>query len=124
MAKKPPRVQFCCPKPLLTYLNKQARIFCGGNRSEYLRHLVLQDLRGEKVRMNTSPTNPHVLSFNGQETDAQRQARLDKARKQALALANPAVAHALGNRDHQAMAQELKGALQRQQQKQTIPKKK
>ena len=43
--EKPKRVQFVCPPKLLAHLNQQATEFCAGNRSEYLRHLVIEDMR-------------------------------------------------------------------------------
>lgn len=118
--KHNPRVQFYCPPNLLAFLNKQARKFCGGNRSEYLRHLVLNDLKGLDMRMNTPSHNPLTFSPRAHESETQRQQRLDKARKQAIAQDNPAVAHALGSSHFHAMQQELKGALKIHHQKHKV----
>ena len=79
---------------------------------------MLQDLRTQKVRIESTHLPQGEMDPKGNETEAERQARLDKKRKQALALANPAVAQALKNVNFQTMRQELTGALKAQKQKQ------
>ena len=59
MPTKKPRVQFFCPPHLLEHLEHQAEKYCGGNRSEYLRHLVLHDMR-MIPSFRSSPRKPHL----------------------------------------------------------------
>ena len=73
------RVQFVCPPKLLAHLNQQATEFCGGNRSEYLRHLVMEDMRLPQgfqnmqikriMRERETETTIQVLGYGAEHTN-------------------------------------------------------
>lgn len=55
---KSKRIHFKCPPHLLQHLNQQAKTYCGNNRSEYLRYLILQDMRPGGRPAGIPPRNP------------------------------------------------------------------